>query len=152
MNYELMQESHLEEIVKLQQEWDSENITYGFVAGTYQQIAEALTQYCFIVRDGEKIIGYLMAELQQDNEFCVFPKGASYVEVYDLYIAKDYRSCGYGNELLKQCENEARKNGIKHIYLSSATKDAEAVRNFYTSSEYTIWATQFFKNLEETLL
>ena len=148
MLYELMKEGHLIEVERLQQEWASENITYGVVAGTYQQIAEAMTPYCFVAKDGENIIGYLMAELRQDNEYCVFPNGVGYVEIHDLFVSKTHRSCGIGKELLAKCENEARKNGIKHMLLSSATKDAEAVRNFYTNNEYTIWTTQFFKTLE----
>ena len=148
MTYEIMKTEHLEEVEKLQQEWASENITYGLVAGTLQQISDALTPYCFVLKDDQKIIGYLMAEIRQDNTYCVFPEGAGYIEVFDLYIAKAYRSRGFGKELLCLCEKEAHKNGIKYMLLSSATKDAEAIRNFYTSNDYTVWTTQFFKNLD----
>ena len=142
-----MKEEHSEDVEKLQQEWASEDITYGLVAGTAQQIAEALTPYCFVLKYEQKTIGYLMADIREESDFCIFPKGADFIEVYDLYIAKAYRSCGFGKELLYQCEEEARKNGIKYVLLSSATKDAEAVRNFYTNNDYTIWTTQFFKSL-----
>ena len=148
MIYETMKPEHLEEIEKLQQEWASENITYGLAASTLQQISDALTPYCFVLKDGRKIIGYLMAEVQQENVYCVFPKGASYIEVFDLFISKDYRSRGFGKELLCLCEKEAHKNGIKYMLLSSATKDAEAVRHFYTGNGYTIWTTQFFKTID----
>jgi len=148
MIFETMKTEHLEEVEKLQQEWASENITYGLTAGTLQQIADALTPYCFVLKDGQKVIGYLMAEIQQDNTYCVFPKGVRFIEVFDLFISKEYRSRGFGKELLCLCEKEARKNGILYMLLSSATKDAEAIRNFYTSNDYAIWTTQFFKNLD----
>lgn len=148
MIYELMKKEHLKAVEELQQEWEFENITYGVVAGTPQQITAAMTSYCFIVKDNQKVIGYLMAEIRQDNEYCVFPKGVSFIEVNDLFITKNYRSCGLGKGLLDMCESEARKNGIRYVLLSSATKDAEAVRNFYTNNDYTIWTTQFFKNLD----
>jgi len=150
INYELMRKEHLKAIEKLQQEWVTENITYGVAAGTIPQLEELLTPYCFVAKDEQtgEIIGYLMAEVQKDNEFCVFPTGESYIEVYDLFITKKYRSSGLGKELLQLCEEKASENGIKHILLSSATKDAEAVRNFYTNNNYTIWTTQFFKTLD----
>jgi len=142
-----MQTEHLHEIAQLQQQWAAEQITYGFVAGTPEQIAVDLTPYCYVLKDAQRVIGYLMAEVRHDNEYCVFPNGASFIDVNDLFISKDYRSRGLGKVLLGRCEADARQNGIQHMLLSSATKDAEAVRQFYTSNDYTIWTTQFFKNL-----
>jgi ribosomal protein S18 acetylase RimI-like enzyme len=147
MTCETMKTEHLEEIAQLQQQWADEQITYGLVAGTPEQIAADLTPYCYVLKDAQQIIGYLMAEVRCDNEYCVFPSGAGFVEVNDLFIAKDYRSRGLGKTLLSQCETDARQNGIQHMLLSSATKDAEAIRGFYISNGYTIWTTQFFKSL-----
>ena len=148
MIYELMQNKHLIDVEKLQQEWQLENITYGLVAGTIDQISEALTPYCLIAKDGENTVGYLMAECRNDNEYCVFPKGVSFIDVTDLFVTSKYRSQGIGRELLVQCEKIASENGIKHVLLSSATKDAETIRKFYTGNGYTIWTTQFFKNID----
>ncbi|MCL2194982.1 MAG: GNAT family N-acetyltransferase [Oscillospiraceae bacterium] len=147
MTCEPMQTEHLNDIAQLQQEWAAEHITYGFVAGTPEQIAVDLSPYCYVLKDAQRVIGYLMAEVRHDNEFCVFPQGVDFVEVLDLFISKDYRSRGLGKVLLGQCEADARQNGLQHMLLSSATKDAEAVRHFYTSNDYTIWTTQFFKRL-----
>jgi len=148
MTCETMKSSHLDGVAKLQLEWVDENITYGFAAGTAEQIAEAMTPFCYVMKRADKIIGYLMAEVRHSNEYCVFPKGASFVEVYDLFVTNEYRSHGVGKKLLEHCEQEARAAGIKHILISSATKDADAVRNFYANkNDYTIWTTQFFKHL-----
>ena len=89
-----------------------------------------------------------MAEIRNDNEFCIFPDGVSYLEINDLYVVKEYRSHGIGKELLNCCEKIARENGIEYIFLLSATKDAEAVRKFYTNNGFTIWTTNFFKKLK----
>ena len=147
MIYELMQKEHLLEIEKLQQDWQSENITYGLVAVTVDQISEAMTPYCLVAKDNGSVVGYLMAELRESNEYCVFPKGVSFVDVSDLFVTPKYRSRGVGKELLNKCEEIARADGIEHMLLSSATKDAEAVRKFYTNNGYTIWTTQFFKTI-----
>ena len=42
-------------------------------------------------------------------------------------------------------KEKAKENNIEHFYLSSATKDAEAVRRFYQRNGYRIWTTVFFK-------
>ena len=142
---EVMQNKHLIEVEKLQQEWQLENITYGLVAGTIDQISETLTPYCLIAKDGESIIGYLMAECRNDNKYCVFPNGVSFIDITDLFVTSKYRSQGIGKDLLKKCEQMAHTNGIYHVSLSSATKDAEAVKKFYIDNGYTIWTTHFFK-------
>lgn len=148
MIYELMTKKHLKTIEKLQQEWVAEDITYGVAAGTIEQLEELLTPYCFVVKNEQEIIGYLMAEAHKDNEFCIFPIGASYIEVYDLFVTKKYRASGFGKKLLQLCEEKAAQNGIKQMLLSSATKDADTIRDFYTQNDYKIWTTQFFKTLD----
>ena len=145
MVYETMNKKHLPEIQRLQREWFDEDITYGHVAGTIDQIEEMLTEYCLIARNGNAIIGYIMAEVRHGGEFCVFPKGAGNMEITDLYVGKGYRSRGIGRELIRRCEEMARRDGINHFSLSSATKDAEAVRRFYTDNGYAVWTTHFFK-------
>jgi ribosomal protein S18 acetylase RimI-like enzyme len=149
MIYETMKREYLKDVMKLQEEWFTENITYGFVAGTIDQIAESMTPYCFVAKDEQKIIGFVMAEIRQDNENCIFPNGVSYIEITDVFITKEYRSHGIGRELLIQCEKTALKNDVKFILLSSATKDSVAVRKFYTENGYKIWTTSFFRSLLE---
>ena len=75
----------------------------------------------------------------------VFPLNTEHLQVNDLYIAPAYRSKSIGAELLRMVEEKAKKNGIEHIFLSSATIDAEAVRRFYEKNGFKIWTTTFFK-------
>ena len=69
MIFETMGKEHLKEVESLQREWASENITYGLVAGTVEQISESITPYCLIAKNEQVIIGYLMAEIQKDNNY-----------------------------------------------------------------------------------
>ena len=75
----------------------------------------------------------------------VFTMDAKYLQVYDLYIAPAYRSKSIGAELLTIVEEKAKKNGVEHIFLSSATIDAESVRRFYEKNGFKIWTTTFYK-------
>jgi len=63
MTYEKMTEKHLPQVKLLQDEWHAEDITYGFAAGTHEQILEAMTDYCFVAVDDNNVVGYLVAEL-----------------------------------------------------------------------------------------
>ena len=60
-------------------------------------------------------------------------------------VNADYRNNSIGEKLLTIVEEKATGNGIQHFYISSATKDAEAVRRFYQRNGYQIWTTVFFK-------
>ena len=81
----------------------------------------------------------------KDNYMNVFPLNTEYLQVNDLYIAPTYRNKSIGAELLTIVEEKAKRNGIEHIFLSSATIDAEAVRRFYEKNGFKIWTTMFFK-------
>ncbi len=147
MKYEIMNKEDALEIEKLQEDWSREDITYGLVVETVDKINDKLTPYCFIAKDEENTIGYIMAEIKFDNKNCVFPLGVNYLFVNDLYVSKEYRSQGIGRILLEIVEKKAQEDGIEFVLLSSATKDSEAVRKFYTKNEYSIWTTVFYKNL-----
>lgn len=81
----------------------------------------------------------------KDNYMNVFPMNERYLQVNDLYIASAYRSKSIGAELLTMIEEKAKINDIEHIFLSSATVDAEAIRRFYEKNGFKIWTTMFFK-------
>ncbi|MCL2514072.1 MAG: bifunctional GNAT family N-acetyltransferase/NUDIX hydrolase [Oscillospiraceae bacterium] len=135
----------LEGVLKLQNEWFHENITFGVGPDTAEDIAGYQNDYFYVALDGDRIVGYTTAEIIKDNEYNIFPKGADYLRVNDLYVAKNYRSHGIGEKLLSLVEQKAYDNGLQHIFISSATKDAAAVRNFYTRNGYDIWTTMFYK-------
>ena len=143
--YKKCEEIHFPNVLQLQHEWFNENITFGIVPDTAEDIAGYQNDYFYVALNGESVIGYVTAEIIKDNEYNVFPNGASYLRVNDLYTAGEHRNCGVGEELLNLVEQEAFKNGIQHILISSATKDADAVRRFYLRNGYDIWTTTFYK-------
>jgi 8-oxo-dGTP diphosphatase len=65
--------------------------------------------------------------------------------VNDLYIDKKYRGRRIGEKLLALVEQKADKSNVQHIFISSATKDADAVRRFYQREGYGVWSTSFYK-------
>ena len=146
--YRLFCIDFLDAVLDLQHEWFCEDITFGMGKDTAQNILEWPNEYFYIALDDQKVIGYITAEIVNDNEYNVFPKGSQYLRVNDLYIAQNYRNKGIGEKLLSLAEEKAYSNGLVHFFISSATKDAEAVRRFYVRSGYGIWTTMFYKRRE----
>ena len=135
-------------VANLQNQWQTEDITYGFIADSDDDILAYNRDYFYIALDGENVIGYVAGEVKvndKDNYMNVFTMDAKYLQVYDLYIAPAYRSKSIGAELLTIVEEKAKKNDVEHIFLSSATIDAEAVRRFYEKNGFKIWTTTFYK-------
>ena len=148
ITYKQFENCYVKAIANLQKQWESEAITYGFIADSDDDILAYNRDYFYIALDGENVIGYVTGEVKvndKDNYMNVFPLNTEYLQVNDLYIVPTYRSKSIGAELITVVEEKAKRNGIEHIFLSSATIDAEAVRRFYEKNGFKIWTTMFFK-------
>jgi len=143
--YKPLTAEHINELIELQKIWELENITYGLIHDDFEKFEQCINDYSFVALDGTDIVGFIDAEIVHGNEFNIFPNGSDYLTVNDLYVKADYRRHKIGAELLALCEVNAAKNGIINIFLSSATKDADAIRKFYTENGYKIWSTMFYK-------
>ncbi len=148
ITYKQFTPEYVEAVLELQHTWVYENITYGVVKETREDMLGYINDYFYIAVEGEKVVGYITAEVVGDNEYNIFPTGAGFLRVNDLYIRKEYRGNKIGEKLLSLVEKKAHENGLKHILIASATKDAEAVRKFYTRNGYGIWTTIFFKSTD----
>lgn len=148
VTYKQFENCYVKTIANLQKQWESEAITYGFIADSDDDILAYNRDYFYVALDGESVIGYVTGKVKvndKNNYMNVFTMDAKYLQVYDLYIAPAYRSKSIGAELLTIVEEKAKKNGVEHIFLSSATIDAEAVRRFYEKNGFKIWTTTFYK-------
>ena len=137
--------AHLDGILRLSQDWFHENITFGVVPDAAEDVASYENEYFHVALDGECVVAYITAEIIEENEYNIFPHGARYLRVNNLYVDMDYRGRGIGEELLALAEQKADENNVQHIFISSATKDADAVRKFYQGKGYAVWATSFYK-------
>lgn len=148
ITYKQFENCYVKAIANLQKQWESEAITYGFIADSDDDILAYNRDYFYIALDGENVIGYVTGEVKvndKDNYMNVFPLNTEYLQVNDLYIVPTYRSKSIGAEFLTIVEEKSKANGVEHIFLSSATIDAEAVRRFYEKNGFKIWTTMFFK-------
>lgn len=148
ITYKQFEDCYAKAVANLQKQWESEAITYGFIADSEDDILAYNRDYFYVALDDETVVGYVTGEVKtngKDNYMNVFLANTKYLRVNDLYIAPDYRNKNIGAELLNVVEQKAKNNRVKHIFLSSATMDAESVRRFYEKNGFKIWTTTFFK-------
>lgn len=148
ITYRQFQDAYTNDIINLQNEWVKENITYGYCADSGDEIVNFDKEYFYAAFDSGRTIGYVTAEVRVNDGgiyMNIFPKGEIFLQVNDLYVSADYRNNNIGEKLLSLVEEKAKENNIQHIFISSAAKDADAVRRFYGRNGYRIWTTVFFK-------
>lgn len=148
ITYKQFENCYAKAVSNLQKQWESEAITYGFIADSEDDILAYNRDYFYVALDDETVVGYVTGEVKtngKDNYMNVFLANTKYLRVNDLYIAPDYRNKNIGAELLNVVEQKAKNNRVKHIFLSSATIDAESVRRFYENNGFKIWTTTFYK-------
>ena len=148
VTYKQFENHYAKSVANLQKQWQTEAITYGFIADSEDEIQSYDKKYFYIALDDETVVGYVTGKVKindKDNYMNVFPLNTEYLQVNDLYIAPTYRSKSIGAELITIVEEKSKANGIEHIFLSSATIDAESVRRFYEKNGFKIWTTTFFK-------
>lgn len=148
ITYEQFENRYAKDVATLQNRWSDECITFGFYADDEEEILNYDKEYFYIALDGDTVIGYVTGEVKtnsSENYMNVFLENTKFLHIKDLYIIPDYRNKNIGAELLKKVEEKANNNAVKHIFLSSATMDADSVRRFYERNGFKIWTTTFFK-------
>lgn len=138
-------EKDKEEIVSLSQKWEKENITFGYMACSLNNLTDNNIWVCIT---DEKIVGYLYGVHSLSEGMSVIPKGITYFEIEDLYIDAEWRNKGIGEALYLYTEKQLKNVGIKYILLNSATKDYLKAINFYTTkAEFKMWTMTFYKEI-----
>lgn len=135
----------LDRIVSLQQLWETEDITYGYVPAAKSKLEEKIGDYFYVAELNNEIIGYIYGSVNVAENIAVFNDGQSYFEVEDIYISQNHRDSGIGSLLLDRLSSIAKKNGIERSMIYSSTKNIDDVMKFYRKHDYKTWYIQMFK-------
>lgn len=134
-------------LIDLSKDWESENSCYGYRANTKEDIDGRIV---FILKDQDKIVGYLFGKIEvSENSSSVMPKDTPHFEAEELYIIPELRDKGLGKSLFK-CAEDSLKKEVPYILLSTATKNYQAILNFYIKEVgMTFWNARLFKKIED---
>jgi len=117
--YEDMNTTHLDDVFNIEKEsygypW-SKNIFYDCVSNNY---------LCRVMLINDNIIGYVISSIVQDE-----------CHIMNLCIQKEYRSLGYGRQLLNYLQQEVKNIDCKLIFLECRPSNKSALK-LYLSEGY----------------
>ena len=132
-------------IVLLQQQWDKEEITYGFVPADKVYLKTKLGKYFFVAELNGEVIGFTYGTVHKAENMAVIDNGQFYIEIDDIYTVVNHRTTGIGTLLLDKALEVAKENGIERSLIYSSTKDMDSIIKFYKKHDYKTWYVQMFK-------
>lgn len=132
-------------VLALQEQWEAEEITYGYVAGDMAQLSTALADTFLLALEDNEIVGYIIAAAHVSEGMAVIPANALYLEIDDLYVIRTRRGQGIGKALLDAVLARAEAEGIEYQLLYSSTKDIRRILSFYEGSGFDSWYVQMYR-------
>lgn len=96
---------------------------------------------------------FLMDTEEETIGFMVLQEGEhpsrvheNYVSIVDLFVKENYRSQGYGTEMIEKAEEYAEKQDCDYLKVSSEWKNKEA-RRFYERNDFEEKKVEYTKKL-----
>jgi ribosomal protein S18 acetylase RimI-like enzyme len=134
-----------EDVLKLQDEWFSENITHGYQPEMLDSMISKINEFYYIAECELGIIGFVSASVHEAKGMAIVNDGEMYIEIEDIFVSSEYRDQGVGGKLVDIVMGEAHSKGIERALIYSATKDLDRVVDFYRKNGFKTWYVQMFK-------
>ena len=136
----------LKKLILFSEEWEKESCTYGYYKNQKEDIEG---NRIFIAEENSQIIGYLFAtEKISEKDSSIIKKSEKYMEIEEIYIAKEQRKKGIGQELFKAAEKNFKNEGYNQIILTAANRNYKALLHFYIDElDMNLWNATLFKKL-----
>lgn len=141
-----LDEKDIEELCNLSKKWVDEDISWGIVANTKENI----TPPVFVARDNDTIVGYSFGSFyNMEKKITGIPKNSKCFSVDELYVLPEYRSKGIGKKLFDSLIDEI-KNQTEYITLATSTKDYKKCLKFYCEKVHMDYHSAFlFKKIDK---
>lgn len=136
----------LKQLIALSGAWAAEESCYGYVADT---AADFEHERIFAAMENAVILGYLYGHVSiAKNMQSIIKNGVPYFEIEEFYVTPPYRSKGIGTALFGFVQDRLSLEGLRYIFLTTATKNHDAIRRFYVyKAGMTPWSMTLYKEL-----
>jgi N-acetylglutamate synthase-like GNAT family acetyltransferase len=121
-----------------------EDILYGQVAETTEDIAAFDPRFFFVAESGGGIVGCVAGKEAKAHEICIMPEGERYLWVEAIYVGAGWRDGGLGTRLLDRMMAAAKEQGITRFRVYTAAKDFDRAVGFYRSHGFKPWYAELF--------
>lgn len=138
-------EEIINKLISLSEAWEEENSCYGYRANKKEDIEG---NRVFLAEEDGEVVGYLFGKVYESkNMKSIMPEGTPYFEVEEIYVIPSHRSEGIGAALFRYAEN-ALRDDVSYVVLSTATKNWKAVFHFYLDElNMNFWSARLFKKI-----
>lgn len=137
------------EVHRLQQMWCQEQITWGYVPDTVDNLTAQIGPFFLLAMAAGDAVGYVLGKTIASVPMAALDSGKPCLEIIDLYVVSARRAQGIGGLLLKAILQRAAKQGISQCKLFSGTKDIQRVMSFYQRHGFEPVAVEMVCRLEE---
>lgn len=135
----------IEAVCRLEAKWAEEEITYGYLTNSRENLIGRLGRYFLVAEADEEIVGFVSGSVHVSEGLAVTPAGQRYLEVDDLYVTPELRSRGIGSRLLEDVMRTAESEGMDRVHVFTATKDMDRILSFYRGHGFRPWGVQLFR-------
>ncbi len=134
-------------VAELQRAWAEEAITWGFRAATPEELLPRLGPLFLVAGDGPAVVGFAYGAIRTAGEesAAVFPAGARYLEIEDLYVAAACRQRGTGGALIDALIAAAAAQGVMRARVYSAAKELDRALSFYRRHGFRSWYVELVR-------
>lgn len=137
----------IDAVLKLNHEWEEEDVAHVFVPLSRDEYIASLTQFpaYFLVAECEnQIVGFVNATEKAGTPETVIPAQERYVMIENLYVASGFRHDGIGGELLERVFRAGKEHGIERFMVSSDSKEMDKILEFYQGHGFALWHVQLY--------
>ena len=97
----------------------------------YKKLAKGLYGKCFIASMDGKQAGYIALSIKDFGY-----RKSKYVEIENIGVQPEYRSCGIGKLLMKTAEKWAKRQGATKLFVSAYWGNKKAIKFYKTYGFY----------------
>lgn len=101
-----------------------------------------------LIEDDDKVVGYALIEQRMSpyNEYNAFVE-EHYAYIYEIVVLPEYRTKGYGKQIIEEANNWAKTRGLSSIELNCLSNNYSA-KAFYERTGFGEYQVKLRKNVE----
>lgn len=143
---EFAKDNDFKQIEKLSKTFEEEKCCNGIVADNEEFFR---SKNVAVARHNNNVIGYCYGKVEvKEKNTSFYKKGQKTFYIEEIYIDKNFRNLGVGQQLFDFIENYAKENACEFIETTAVSKDYEKLLSFYIKKlDMNFWSASLIKKI-----
>lgn len=140
-------EQDLPAVSALTERWEVEGSAIGLQHDGVEQLRARCGPLFFVASSADDLIGFANGTVGESapGERAIWPDGARFFDLTDLYVVPKRRGEGIGSALLETVVQAARGMGIEHALVYSSVRDHRRITAFYERHGFRMWFVEMYR-------